>query len=50
MIELQGGSGEDDDWDRQMKTDAAAGKFDEMNRETIEHLKAGRWVPLEESL
>ena len=50
MIELQGGSGEDDDWDRQMKTDAAAGKFDEMNRETIAHLKAGRWVPLEESL
>ena len=50
MIELGGGFGEDDDWDRQMKADAAAGKFDEMNRKTIEELKAGRCIPLEEGL
>ena len=44
------GYDEDDDWDRQMKADAAAGKFDEMNRETIRQLKAGRCIPLEEGL
>ena len=48
MSELMGF--EDDDWDRQMKADAAAGKFDAMNRESIEHLKAGRCTPLEEGL
>lgn len=49
MSELLGYD-EDDDWDRQMKADAAAGKFDEMNRRTIEELKAGRCIPLEEGL
>ena len=48
MSELMGF--EDDDWDRQMKADAAAGKFDAMNRQTIEHLNAGRCIPLEEGL
>ena len=31
VAELCGGT--DDDWDRQMKADAAAGKFDALNRE-----------------
>ena len=31
----------DDDWDNQMKADAAAGKFDEMNRRALEDHKAG---------
>ena len=31
----------DDDWDKQMKADAAAGKFDEMNRRALENHKAG---------
>ena len=48
MSELMGF--EDDDWDRQMKADAAAGKFDEMNRHIEEELKAGRCIPLEEGL
>lgn len=50
MIELRGGSGEDDEWDRQMKADAAAGKFDEMNRQAVEDLRAGRCRPLEDLL
>jgi len=41
---------EDDEWDRQMKADAAAGKFDEMNRRSLEDLRSGRCVPLEEGL
>ncbi|MEQ1862195.1 MAG: hypothetical protein ABMA13_19945 [Chthoniobacteraceae bacterium] len=41
---------EDDAWDRQMKADAEAGKFDEMHRQAIEDLRAGRCVPLEEGL
>ncbi len=48
MSELHGY--EDDDWDRQMKADAAAGKFDAMHAQAIEDLKAGRCVPLEEGL
>lgn len=32
----------DDDWDRQMKTDAASGKFDSLNREASQ----GQTVPL----
>ena len=48
MSELMGF--EDDDWDRQMKADAAAGKFDEMNREAMEDSKAERCIPLEEGL
>jgi hypothetical protein len=30
-----------DDWDKQMKPDAAAGKFDEMNRRAEEEHEAG---------
>ncbi len=37
----------DDEWDKQMKADAAAGKFDEMNRRAEEDFKAGRCDPLE---
>jgi hypothetical protein len=37
----------DDDWDKQMKADAIAGKFDEMNRRAEEDFKAGRCDPLE---
>ena len=40
----------DDDWDKQMKADAAAGKFDEMNRKADEDFKAGRTKPLESLL
>jgi hypothetical protein len=40
----------DDDWDRQMKADAAAGKFDALNRETDAAHAAGRTVPLEDIL
>jgi hypothetical protein len=32
----------DDDWDKQMKADAAAGKFDEMNRRADAEHKAGQ--------
>jgi hypothetical protein len=31
----------DDEWDTQMKADAAAGKFDEMNRRALAEHKAG---------
>jgi hypothetical protein len=48
MSELMGF--EDDDWDRQMKADAAAGKFDAMNREADEDLRAGRTRPLDDLL
>ena len=41
---------EDDEWDRQMKADAVAGKFDRMNQEALEDLRAGRCTPLEEGL
>ena len=37
----------DDEWDKQMKADAAAGKFDAMNRRAEEDFKAGRCDPLE---
>ena len=33
---------EDDDWDRQMKRDAAAGKFDNLHREAEAAAKVGR--------
>jgi hypothetical protein len=39
---------EDDEWDKQMKRDAAAGKFDEMNRRTDVDIKAGRTKSLDE--
>lgn len=44
------GYDEDDEWDRQMKADAAAGKFDAMHARAIAELKAGRCVPLEDGL
>ena len=31
----------DDQWDKRMKADAAAGKFDEMNRRALEDHEAG---------
>jgi hypothetical protein len=31
----------DDEWDKQMKADAAAGKLDEMNRRALEEHEAG---------
>jgi hypothetical protein len=37
----------DDEWDKQMKTDAEGGKFDEMNRRAEADFKAGRCEPLE---
>lgn len=36
----------DDDWDRQMKGDAAAGKFAQLNREADAADASGRTVPL----
>ena len=50
LIELGGGFGEDDDWDRQMKADAAAGKFEEMNRRIDAEYKAGSCRPIEDLL
>jgi hypothetical protein len=41
---------EDDDWDRQMKRDAAAGKFDALHREAEAELAVGKTVPLTEVL
>lgn len=38
---------EDDEWDKQMKADAAAGKFDAMNARADADFKAGRCEPLE---
>jgi hypothetical protein len=40
----------DDEWDLQMKRDAAAGKFDEMNRQTDADHAAGKTIPLEDIL
>ena len=40
----------DDDWDRQMKADAATGKFAALNREADAADTAGRTVPLENIL
>jgi hypothetical protein len=39
---------EDDEWDKQMKSDAAAGKFDELDRQTNADIKAGRTIPLDD--
>ena len=38
---------EDDEWDKQMKADAAAGKFDAMNALSLADFRAGRCEPLE---
>ena len=40
----------DDDWDRQMKRDAAAGKFAGLNEEAAEAARSGRLKSLEEGL
>lgn len=37
---------EDGEWDLQMKRDAAAGKFDAMNREADTAHAAGKTIPL----
>jgi hypothetical protein len=39
---------EDDEWDKQMKRDAAAGKFDAMSARTQADIKAGRTKSLDE--
>jgi hypothetical protein len=38
----------DDEWDKQMKTDAAAGKFDEMNQKAHADFKQGNTLPFPE--
>ena len=40
----------DDDWDRQMQRDAAAGKFDALNREADAEHAAGKTIPLNDGL
>jgi len=40
----------DDDWDRQMRADAAAGKFDALNREAEAAHAAGKTIPLSDLL
>jgi hypothetical protein len=37
---------EDDDWDRQMKADAAGGKFDEMSARALRDHRDGKTRPL----
>ena len=39
---------EDDDWDRQMKSDAAAGKFDKLHREAEAEFASGKTIPLDD--
>ena len=41
---------EDDDWDRQMKADVAAGKFAGMDAQAHEDRRAGRCAPLDGNL
>ena len=40
----------DDDWDRQMKSDARAGKFSSLNRDADAAQRAGQTVPLDDLL
>ena len=40
----------DDDWDRQMKSDAATGKFSRLNREADAVHRAGQALPLNDIL
>jgi hypothetical protein len=40
----------DDDWDRQMKADGAAGKFESLNREADASQAAGETRPLNDIL
>ena len=39
---------DDDDWDREMKTDAAAGKFDALNSRASVAAEDSRCIPLEQ--
>jgi hypothetical protein len=48
IAELCGWS--DDDWDRQMKADAAAGKFTALNVESDRAIRSGQVTPLAEGL
>jgi len=48
LTELCGWS--EDDWDRQMKADAAAGKFTSLNREADAANAGGKTVPLDDIL
>ena len=41
---------EDDDWDRQMKRDAAAGKFAQLHRDAEAEHAAGKTIPLTDIL
>ncbi len=41
---------EDDEWDLQMKRDAAAGKFDQLHRNADAEHAAGKTVPLDDIL
>jgi hypothetical protein len=41
---------EDDDWDRQMKRDAAAGKFDKLHRKAEVEFAEGKTIPLDDIL
>jgi hypothetical protein len=38
---------EDDEWDKQMKRDAAAGKFDKLRDEAEEEFRQGKTIPLD---
>lgn len=40
----------DDDWDRQMKADAQAGKFDALNEEADKAHRSGQTKPLSDIL
>jgi len=40
----------DDDWDRQMKADAAAGKFSTLNKEADSASRSGQTQPLDKGL
>ena len=40
----------DDDWDKQMKADAAAGKFDKLHRDAEAEHAAGKTIPLTDIL
>jgi hypothetical protein len=41
---------EDDDWDKQMKADAAAGKFDKLHDAAEAEHAAGKTIPLTDIL
>lgn len=41
---------EDDDWDRQMKRDVAAGKFEKLHRQAEAEFAGGKTIPLDDIL